>query len=82
MEYFQKALDIEKETLAPDDPSLAASHADIASLYVSMKKYSEAFFHFESARDIFLSTLSADHPDVRNAEGEIKYTTDKLKSDA
>ena len=80
--YYEKDLAISQQALPSTHPSLAASHANIASLYVSMKKYSKALVHFEHARDIYLSTLSADHPDVRNAERGIKYTTDKLKSDA
>jgi tetratricopeptide (TPR) repeat protein len=61
---YASALSIRERALGPDDPSVALSLNNLASLYYHLGKYTEAEPLFERAIDIYESVLGPDNTDV------------------
>ena len=59
---YQQALEIHRRTLAADHPQLATHLNNLALLYKSQGRYSDAEPLYQQALEIDRRTLAADHP--------------------
>jgi tetratricopeptide (TPR) repeat protein len=65
LSYYEKALEIQQETLPTNHPDLAASYNNIGTAYCGMGKYPEALSYYERALKIFQSSLPPNHPSIK-----------------
>jgi len=63
--FYQKALDIQQQSLSPYHPDLGMSYNNIGLVYENMKNYSEARFFYEHAVEIGQKSLTSDHPHLQ-----------------
>jgi tetratricopeptide (TPR) repeat protein len=61
---YEKALNIRKQSLPPNHPSLASSYDNIGNVYKNMGDYPNALSSYEKALEIRKQSLSSDHPDL------------------
>ncbi|CAF0915691.1 unnamed protein product [Adineta steineri] len=69
--YYEKALEIEQNTLPSNHPSLTISYNNIGSLYDKIRKYSKALSSHEKALEIYQKTLPSNHPSLATSYGNI-----------
>jgi tetratricopeptide (TPR) repeat protein len=71
IEFYEKAVEIKKKTLAPNDPSLAMSYNNIGNVHQNMSDYPEALSSYEKALAIQQQSLSPNHPDLAKCYNNI-----------
>jgi len=64
LDYYERSLEIKKETLPQNDLSLATSYNNIALMYDDNRNYKKAVEYVQQALQIRQQTLSEDHPDL------------------
>ncbi|CAF1648639.1 unnamed protein product [Adineta ricciae] len=64
IEYYEKALEIDKKALPSNHPDLAQSYNNIGAVYYNMAEYSKALSFYEKALGIREKTLPSNHPDL------------------
>jgi len=84
LESYEKSLEIRKETLPANHPSLATSYNNIGMVYQSMGEYSKALEYYEKSLEIMKKTLPANHPSLATSYNNIGWvyrnTTDYKKA--
>jgi tetratricopeptide (TPR) repeat protein len=60
---YEKALEIDQQSLPPNHPDLAASYNNIGNAYENMGDYPKALWSHEKALEIREQTLPPNHPD-------------------
>ncbi len=76
--FYEKALEIDKKTLSPKHPNLAASYNNIGLVYDSMGEYSKALSSHEKALKIRQQSLPASHPDLAASYKNISIVYKKM----
>ncbi|CAF2088369.1 unnamed protein product, partial [Rotaria magnacalcarata] len=64
VKFYEKTLEIKRETLPEDDASLADTYGNIGIVYDSMGEYSKALEYYEKAIKIIDISLPKNHPDL------------------
>ena len=62
LSYYEKALEIQQQSLPPNHPDLAEFYNNIGSVYDSMGEYSKALLSYEKALEIQQQSLPPNHP--------------------
>jgi tetratricopeptide (TPR) repeat protein len=62
--YYEKALEIQQQSLPPNHPSLAMSYNNIGNVYHNMGEYSKALSSYEKALEIKQQSLPPNHPNL------------------
>jgi tetratricopeptide (TPR) repeat protein len=62
--FYQKSLEIYKQTLPPNHPTLAIPYGSIGLMYYSMGGYSKALSYYEKSLEIRQQSLPPNHPDL------------------
>ena len=62
--FYEKALEIDKKTLSPNDPELAKTYNSIGSVYYNMGEYSKGLSYYEKALVIKQQSLPSNHPSL------------------
>ena len=80
--YYQKALNIELETLPDNDPTIAITYGNMATAYVGLQRYDEALVACQNGIDQLLKTLPATNEQIRNQRAYMETVQKKklLKS--
>jgi tetratricopeptide (TPR) repeat protein len=76
--FYEKALEIDKKTLPPNDPSLAISYNNIGNVYQNMGDYSKALSSHEKALAIKQQSLPSNHPDLGGSYNNIGMVYDSM----
>ncbi|CAF1340628.1 unnamed protein product [Adineta ricciae] len=71
IEYCEKALEIDEQTLPSNHPSSAASYNNIGGVYDNMGEYSKALSFHEKALEIREKNLPSNHPDLATSYNDI-----------
>jgi tetratricopeptide (TPR) repeat protein len=71
LEFYQKTLHIQEQTLSENDPSLATSYNNIAEVYLDMRDYSKALEFYKKARKIWEIAAPPDHRDLASCYNKI-----------
>jgi tetratricopeptide (TPR) repeat protein len=69
--FFEKALEIDKETLPSNHPDLAMSYDAIGNAHTDMNDYWTALSFYEEALEIRQQSLSTDHLDLASSYNNI-----------
>ncbi|MBU0487309.1 MAG: tetratricopeptide repeat protein [Bacteroidetes bacterium] len=77
-QYFLKSLNIAENIGSPD--RISSAHQDLARNYGMMKKYQEAYLHFEQFFTIYDSLISEDNSQMV-AEMQTKYESEKSEQE-
>ena len=72
LSYYEKDLEINKQSLPPNHPDVAASYNNIGLVHEYMNNYSKARSFYERAVDIGQQSLPSGHPESTKVE---KYTS-------
>ncbi|CAF1175957.1 unnamed protein product [Rotaria magnacalcarata] len=64
IEFYEKALEIDRKTLPEDDASLAPTYGAIGTVYKNMGEYSKALEFYEKSLKIREISLPPTHPDL------------------
>ena len=78
IENYEKALQIEENTLPPDHPLLTIAHDSIGSMYMSMGEYSKALSYLEKALAIKEKTPPFNHDWLVTTCNDIATVYEKL----
>jgi tetratricopeptide (TPR) repeat protein len=73
LSFHEKHLIFDKKTHPPNYPDPATSHNDIAAVYYYEGQYSNALSYFQRAQNIWRTSLSSNHPSIKNVQGSIKH---------
>jgi tetratricopeptide (TPR) repeat protein len=65
LSFYEKALQIEHQTLSPNRPSLACTYGHLGMLYYEIKEYSKAVSYCQQAFDMVNVSLPPNHPDIK-----------------
>ncbi|CAF0995813.1 unnamed protein product [Adineta steineri] len=76
--YYEKALEIEQNTLPSNHPSLTISYGNIGLVYNNMGEYSKALSFCEKALEIFHETLPSNHPSLATSYNNIGLVYDNM----
>ncbi|CAF1374232.1 unnamed protein product [Adineta steineri] len=76
--YYEKALEIQPETLLSNHPSVAISYSDIGLVYDNMGEYSKALSYHEKALKIREKTLPTNHLDFAQSYNNIGSAYDNM----
>ncbi|CAF1291173.1 unnamed protein product [Adineta ricciae] len=68
---YQKALELQQQSLPSNHPDVAKSYNNIGAVYSSMGDYSRALSSHEQALNIRQQSLPSNHPDVASSYGNI-----------
>ncbi|CAF1352934.1 unnamed protein product [Adineta steineri] len=71
IEYYEKALEIQENTLPENHSYLAISYNNIAGVYMDRKEYSKALSFFEKALVVDEKILPENHPDLATCNNNI-----------
>ena len=71
LSYYEKALEIRKQSLPSNHPDLALSYNNIGAVYYNMGEYSKALSSFEKALEIRKQSLPSNHPDLAKSYNNI-----------
>ena len=69
LEMHQAALNAATSAHGGEHPYVAASHNDVANVYLKQGKYEEAMAQYEKGRDILLKVHGPDHQSVASSHG-------------
>ncbi|CAF3681272.1 unnamed protein product [Rotaria socialis] len=64
VKFYEKYLEIKRETLPQDDASLAPTYNNIGTVYNNMDDYSKALEFYEKANKIYEKALPPNHPNL------------------
>jgi len=64
LEYYKKALDIQKKILPDDSQAIASSYYDIGRVYSNQGNLNTALEYYQKALAIFKKILPGNHPDI------------------
>ncbi|CAF1942438.1 unnamed protein product [Rotaria magnacalcarata] len=64
VKFYEKYLEIKRETLPEDDASLAPTYNNIGTVYNNMDEYSKALRFYEKANKIYEKALPPNHPNL------------------
>ena len=78
LEYMEKALEIRKKILRPDDPQLATYHNNVGAIYRSLGNHKKALEHQRKALEIFEKCLPPVHPHLAICYDNISITYHSL----
>ena len=78
LEYSRKSLEIMKQSLPADHPTLATSYNNIGMAYEKMGEYSQALQYLQKSLEIMKKSLSADHPDLAASYNNIGLIYDSM----
>ncbi len=78
MTFYEKALEIEQQSLPPNHPHLALSYDNIGLVYRSMNEYPQALSYHEKALQIQQNSLSPNHPDLGSSYNNIGLVYDNM----
>jgi tetratricopeptide (TPR) repeat protein len=76
--FYEKSLEIDKKTLPPNHPNLAASYNNIGMVYDNMGEYSKALSSHEKALEIKQQSLPPNHPDLASSYNNIGAVYDNM----
>jgi tetratricopeptide (TPR) repeat protein len=76
--FYEKALEIEQNTLSPNHPDLASSYNNIGLVYDNMGEYSKALSYYEKALEIKEKTLPPNHPSLATSYNNIGLVYKKM----
>ncbi|CAF0984445.1 unnamed protein product [Adineta ricciae] len=71
LEYYEKDLEISKQSLPPTHSDLATSYSNIGGVYSDMGEYSKALEYYEKAHKIYAQSLPPTHPDLATSYSNI-----------
>ena len=66
LEHYQKALQLEEETLGKEHPKVAVRSSNIGVVFLWNNKHTQALAYFQRALNINKKALGLDHPKVAN----------------
>ncbi|CAM4800509.1 unnamed protein product [Rotaria magnacalcarata] len=78
IKFYEKSLEIERETLPEDDSSLAPTYCAIGLVYNNMGEYSKALEYYEKAHKIFEISLPPTHPELATSYNNIGSVYDSM----
>ncbi|CAF5223833.1 unnamed protein product, partial [Rotaria magnacalcarata] len=71
IEFYEKALEIDRKTLPEDDASLAPTYGAIGTVYKNMGEYSKALEFYGKSLKIKEISLPPTHPDLATSYNKI-----------
>ena len=78
LEYFEKALEIDRYRLKTDHPDFGQTFANIGAMYNTMEDYQTALHYFRKAYEVWLKSLQPTHIHVQSIETIIRDVQEKL----
>jgi tetratricopeptide (TPR) repeat protein len=76
--YYEKALEIQQQSLPSNHPSLAFSCYNIGLLYEKMSEYRKAESFYERAVNIGQQSLPSHHPNFKDWRNDLEDIKKKL----
>lgn len=80
VEYYEKALAIDREVYGEKHPSVATDLNNLGSAWDSLGDSKKAVEYYEKAHQIFHEILGPDHPYTISAKKALHYLKDSLSS--
>jgi tetratricopeptide (TPR) repeat protein len=78
IEFYKKALEIERETLPSDHPDLATFYNNIGLVYYKMDEYTKTLLYYKKALEIRLKNLPPNHISLATTYNNIGLVCGKM----
>ena len=79
LKFYTKSLEIKKQTLPENHPSIATSYNNIGSVYKRLKDYENALLSFTKAKEIYAICYGVEHPETVDCNKRIEDIKAKLQ---
>ncbi|CAF1580572.1 unnamed protein product [Adineta steineri] len=77
LSYYEKDLEISRQSLPPNHPDLASSYNNIGLVYENMGNYSKARTYYERAIQIGEQSLPSNHPTLQQRRKNLERVKNK-----
>jgi tetratricopeptide (TPR) repeat protein len=78
LSFYEKALEIQQESLPPNHPDFAMSYNNIGGVYRNMGEYSKALSFYKRTIDIGQHSLPSNHPHLNKYRKNLYKLKKKL----
>ncbi len=70
-EYYNKALEIQKETMEENHPDIASAYNNLAAIYDAQGEGAKALEYYDKAMEIWRTAFGENHPSIANVNNGI-----------
>jgi tetratricopeptide (TPR) repeat protein len=78
LSYYEKALEIQKQSLPPNHPDLAMSYNNVGNVYLNMDDYPKALSSYKIPLEIQKQSLPPNHPNLQTYRNNLEDMKTKL----